>query len=68
MLTPKCRAVLLMHRRDRFTYEEIAARMGISVSMVKKYLVRGLSVCQQSVCRDEFKNSKSLQPEVRQDG
>ena len=26
-LSPKCRAVLLLHRRDQYTYLEIAARM-----------------------------------------
>ena len=51
-LSPKCRAVLLMHRRDRYTYREIADRMGISVSMVKKYLTRGLAVCQQRLMQD----------------
>jgi len=51
-LTPKCRAVLIMHRRDRYTMKEIAATMGISVSMVKKYLVKGLSVCQAQVSFD----------------
>ena len=45
-LSPKCRAVLILHRRDGYTYQEISLRMGISVSMVKKYLVKGLSVCQ----------------------
>ena len=52
MLVPKCRAVLLMHRRDRYTYKEIAQRMDISVSMVKKYLVKGLSVCQQHLIKE----------------
>lgn len=51
-LTPKCRVVLILHRRDRYTMKEIAQRMGISVSMVKKYLVKGLSVCQASVSFD----------------
>ena len=51
-LTPKCCAVLIMHRRDRYTMKEIAERMGISVSMVKKYLVKGLSVCQAKVSFD----------------
>lgn len=46
-LSPKCRAVLIMHRRDRYTLREIAERLGLSVSMVKKYLVKGLSVCQE---------------------
>lgn len=46
-LSPRCRAVLLMKRRDGLTQREIAEQMGISVSMVKKFLARGLSVCQQ---------------------
>src|SRR5688572_13599036 len=37
-LSPKCQAVLLMHRRDGMTYQEIAAEMNLSVAMVKKYL------------------------------
>lgn len=45
-LSPKCQAVLLMHRRDGMTYKEIAAQMNISVSMVKKYMARGLAACQ----------------------
>jgi RNA polymerase sigma factor (sigma-70 family) len=67
VLTPKCRAVLLMHRRDRYTYEEISVKMGISVSMVKKYLVRGLTVCQQRVSRGTFAGRPSS-PGVKQHG
>lgn len=44
-LSPKCRAVLLLHRRDGMTYDEIAAQLGISSSMVKKYLAIGLRHC-----------------------
>lgn len=46
-LTPKCRAVILLHRRDGMTYDEIAAELGISSSMVKKYLSIGLRHCRQ---------------------
>ena len=46
-LSPKCRAVLLMHRRERMTYDEIAAGLGMSTSMVKKYLAQGLQHCRQ---------------------
>jgi RNA polymerase sigma-70 factor (ECF subfamily) len=48
-LSPKCRAVVLMHRRDGMTYEEIAAHMNLSVAMVKKYLARGLAVCHREM-------------------
>ncbi len=44
-LSPKCQAVLVMHRRDGMTYDEIGARLGISSSMVKKYLGIGLRHC-----------------------
>ena len=46
-LTPKCRTVLLMNRRDGMTYQEIAAELSISVAMVKKYLAKGLAACQK---------------------
>ena len=50
-LSPKCRAVVLMHRRDGMTYDEIAAELGISSSMVKKHLSRGLAQCRVSMRR-----------------
>ena len=50
-LSPKCRAVILMHRRDGMTYDEIAARLEISSSMVKKYLSQGLARCRVGLRR-----------------
>lgn len=46
-LSPKCKAVLIMHYRDEMSYREIAERMNISTSMVKKYVVKGLAACRQ---------------------
>jgi RNA polymerase sigma-19 factor, ECF subfamily len=46
-LSPKCRAVLILHRRDGMTYDEIGAEIGISSSMVKKYLSQGLRHCRE---------------------
>ncbi len=46
-LSPKCRAVLILHRRDGMTYDEIGAQIGISASMVKKYLKQGLRHCRE---------------------
>jgi len=48
-LLPKCRAVLILHRRDEMTYEQIATHLGISVSMVKKYLGIALKRCRASL-------------------
>ena len=44
-LPPKCRAAIVMHRRDGMTYEEIAKELGVSIAMVKKYLSQGLARC-----------------------
>jgi RNA polymerase sigma-70 factor (ECF subfamily) len=46
-LSPKCRAVLILHRRDGMTYDEIGAKIGISAGMVKKYLQQGLRHCRE---------------------
>lgn len=41
-LPPKARAVFLMHRRDGLSFDEIAAQLGTSRPMVKKYLMKAL--------------------------
>jgi RNA polymerase sigma factor (sigma-70 family) len=41
-LTPKARAAFILHRRDGMTPDEIAAHLGISRPMVKKYLLKAL--------------------------
>lgn len=46
-LSPKCRAVLVMHYRDDMSYRDIAERLSISTNMVKKYIVKGLATCRQ---------------------
>jgi RNA polymerase sigma-19 factor, ECF subfamily len=46
-LSPKCRAVLILYRRDGLSYKEISAQLGISTSMVKKHLARGLRHCRE---------------------
>ena len=48
-LSPKRQAVVLMHRRDGMTCQEIAARMNLSVGMVKKHLARGLAECHKQM-------------------
>ena len=48
-LSPKCRAAILMHRRDGMTYNEIATALGISSAMVKKYLSQGLARCRREL-------------------
>lgn len=41
-LSPKVRATFLLHRRDGLSFDEIAARLGTSRPMVKKYLMKAL--------------------------
>lgn len=52
-LSPKCRAVLVMHYRDDLSYREIAEQLSISTNMVKKYIVKGLATCRQGMLRYE---------------
>jgi len=44
-LSPKCRAAVILHRREQLTYSEVGVQLGISVAMVKKYLSQGLALC-----------------------
>ena len=50
-LSPKCRAAVVMHRRDGMTYNEIGNALGVSASMVKKYLSQGLARCRAGMRR-----------------
>lgn len=52
-LAPKARAALLMQRRDGMTYDEIAAQLGVSPSMVKKYLQAALLHCRRQLKEDD---------------
>jgi RNA polymerase sigma factor (sigma-70 family) len=48
-LTPRQRVVFVMHYREGLTYPEIAAKLGVSTNMVKKYVVRGLMTFRSSL-------------------
>lgn len=48
-LSPKCRAVLILHYRDELGYREIGERLKISPHMVKKYIVKALASCRQGL-------------------
>lgn len=50
-LPPKCRAVVLLQYQHGLSYEEIAARLGISTHMVKKYLSQALTHCRTRMSR-----------------
>lgn len=42
-LSPKVRATFLLSRRDGLSFDEIAARLGTTRHMVKKYLMKALT-------------------------
>jgi RNA polymerase sigma-70 factor (ECF subfamily) len=46
-LSPKCRAAVVLQYWHGQSYEEIAARLGISTNMVKKYLSQALMHCRR---------------------
>jgi len=45
-LGPKCRAVFVLFHFDELSQREIADRLGISVSMVEKYVKQALTHCE----------------------
>ena len=46
-LAPNVHATFVLHRRDGMTLEEIARQLGVSRSMVKKYLAKALLQCRE---------------------
>lgn len=46
-LPPKVKAALLLHRLDGLTHGDIAARLGVSESMVAKYIGQALRHCRR---------------------
>jgi RNA polymerase sigma factor (sigma-70 family) len=48
-LSPKTQAVLLLHRRDGYSLEEIATKLGFSRANAAKYLSKALLHCRQIV-------------------
>lgn len=50
-LSPKCRAAVLLQYRHGLSYDEIAAKLGVSRHMVKKYLSQGLAHCRRRMSR-----------------
>lgn len=52
-LSPKAQAVLLLHRRDGYTLQEIATQLGMSRAMAAKYLSKALLHCRQRLQQTE---------------
>lgn len=54
-LSPKCQAVFAMHRFKGMSYRQIADELGLSVSMVEKYIIQALAAV-----RWELKQARDL--------
>lgn len=52
-LPPRCREAFLLSRVDGLSHEQVAHRMGISLSQVEKYIVRGLRACREAADRQD---------------
>jgi RNA polymerase sigma-70 factor (ECF subfamily) len=48
-LPPKIREAMILKYRHGLTYDEIAAVMAVSASMVKRYLAMGIALCRLGV-------------------
>lgn len=46
-LPVRCRQAFVMHRTRDMTYPEIAAQLGVSTSMVEKYVIQALKHCRR---------------------
>jgi len=53
LLPARWRTALILQYRHGLTYQQIAARLGVSSSMVKKYLAQGLGRCRRHMARWE---------------
>lgn len=58
-MSPKARAAFVLQRRDGCTIDEIAQRLGISRTMVKKYLARVVLQCSRQIkdCEQAVKDA-----------
>lgn len=52
-LPPKAQAVLLLHRRDGYSLEEIAKQLGFSRANAAKYLAKALVHCREHMRQNE---------------
>jgi RNA polymerase sigma factor (sigma-70 family) len=47
--SPRAYTTMILHRCDGVPLKEIAERLGVSYTMVKRYLAQGLAFCQRTL-------------------
>lgn len=52
-LPPKCRTVFVLLKLKHYSYAQVEAKLGISQTMILKYLNRALSHCRSRIERDD---------------
>lgn len=52
-LPPQCRLAFVMNKIEGWGHRDIAARLGISVSMVEKHMIRALTHCRDRLREDD---------------
>lgn len=60
-LPPRCREAFVLHLIEGLAQSEVAQRMGISVSMVEKHVVRGTLACRRYEQRAEGAPNATVQ-------
>jgi len=48
-LPPKCRQVFLLHKFMDLSHADIAARLGISINMVEKHVMKAMAHCRRRI-------------------
>ncbi|WP_091148452.1 RNA polymerase sigma factor [Novosphingobium sp. CF614] len=54
-LTPRCRHAFIQHRLEARRYEDIAAEMGLTESMVRKYVLTAMRHCLSRMSEEDMK-------------
>lgn len=59
-LPPRCREAFVLHVFDELGHAQVARRMGISISMVEKHVVRGMLACK--LCERRLRQEGRAEP------